>query len=248
MRTLSNGIQRYFIVFAALALPSLANSQAVTYDFTGVVTSTYGIYNVAGSTITGTYVFDTSVVSPESFGTVGDTTTQWEVHNSGGAAYGSPTPSSLVFGLTLAAGSVSYNSTTPSTSGIGDLIQGYNDAGFSAPNHLYLANVQYFSDSSYVQSYVNLSGGTGINAPFNSNGLPVLANAAYATGEVDSNANGTVNGMLLYNITSLTPAPTSAPEMDPASAASGLTLLLGGLMVLRGRRGRDALAEAVPTH
>jgi hypothetical protein len=29
----------------------------------------------------------------------------------------------------------------------------------------------------------------------------------------------------------------SAPEIDPASAASGLTLLLGSLLVLRGRRG-----------
>ena len=28
----------------------------------------------------------------------------------------------------------------------------------------------------------------------------------------------------------------SAPEITPASAASGLTLLLGGLAVLRGRR------------
>jgi len=31
-------------------------------------------------------------------------------------------------------------------------------------------------------------------------------------------------------------SPVSAPEIDPASAASGLTLLLGGLVVLRGRR------------
>jgi hypothetical protein len=31
-------------------------------------------------------------------------------------------------------------------------------------------------------------------------------------------------------------APTQAPEIDPTSAASGLTLLLGGLLVLRGRR------------
>ena len=30
--------------------------------------------------------------------------------------------------------------------------------------------------------------------------------------------------------------PTMAPEIDPGSAASGLTLLLGGLLVLRGRR------------
>ncbi len=34
------------------------------------------------------------------------------------------------------------------------------------------------------------------------------------------------------------PAVVKAPEMDPASAASGLTLLMGGLMVLRGRRAK----------
>jgi hypothetical protein len=32
-----------------------------------------------------------------------------------------------------------------------------------------------------------------------------------------------------------------APEIDPASAASGLTLLYGGLAVLRGRRGKSML-------
>jgi hypothetical protein len=30
--------------------------------------------------------------------------------------------------------------------------------------------------------------------------------------------------------------PVKAPEIDPASAASGLTLLLSGLAVIRGRR------------
>jgi len=30
----------------------------------------------------------------------------------------------------------------------------------------------------------------------------------------------------------------SAPEIDPASALSGLTMLLGGLAVVRGRRGK----------
>jgi hypothetical protein len=30
----------------------------------------------------------------------------------------------------------------------------------------------------------------------------------------------------------------AAPEIDPASAASGLTLLLGSVIVLRGRRAR----------
>jgi hypothetical protein len=32
------------------------------------------------------------------------------------------------------------------------------------------------------------------------------------------------------------PAPLKAPEIDPASAMAGLTMLAGGLAVLRGRR------------
>ena len=34
------------------------------------------------------------------------------------------------------------------------------------------------------------------------------------------------------------PSAVAAPEIDPASAASGLILLLGGIAVLRGRKGR----------
>ncbi len=30
--------------------------------------------------------------------------------------------------------------------------------------------------------------------------------------------------------------PTAAPEIDPSSAIAGLTLLIGGLAVIRGRR------------
>ncbi len=32
----------------------------------------------------------------------------------------------------------------------------------------------------------------------------------------------------------------AAPEIDPASAMGGLTLMVGGLLVLRGRRSKDA--------
>ena len=34
----------------------------------------------------------------------------------------------------------------------------------------------------------------------------------------------------------------TAPEIDPASAMGGLTLMVGGLLVLRGRRSKDAKA------
>jgi hypothetical protein len=42
-------------------------------------------------------------------------------------------------------------------------------------------------------------------------------------------------GTLTPELTTTIP-PMAAPEIDPASAASGLTLLLGGLLVLRGRK------------
>jgi hypothetical protein len=35
---------------------------------------------------------------------------------------------------------------------------------------------------------------------------------------------------------SSSPSPVAAPEIDPASAMAGLTMLAGGLAVLRGRR------------
>ena len=38
------------------------------------------------------------------------------------------------------------------------------------------------------------------------------------------------------NVINYSTVPTAAPEIDLTSAASGLTLLLGGLLVLRGRR------------
>ncbi len=34
-------------------------------------------------------------------------------------------------------------------------------------------------------------------------------------------------------------APVAAPEIDPASAASALTLLMGGLAVVRGRKTKN---------
>jgi hypothetical protein len=40
---------------------------------------------------------------------------------------------------------------------------------------------------------------------------------------------------MTYTVASVT-APTAAPEIDPVSATSALTLLFGGLAVLRGRK------------
>ena len=40
------------------------------------------------------------------------------------------------------------------------------------------------------------------------------------------------------------PKPVAAPEIDAASAVAGLTLMIGGLAVLRGRRSKISKAAA----
>jgi hypothetical protein len=92
--------------------------------------------------------------------------------------------------------------------------------------------LQDSSADTYIENYVQLSGAV---APWDSNGLPVFGNVTSQYNFLDDVVNSAHVGTLDYTITSLTPA-VAAPEIDPTSMASGLTLLLGGLVALRGRR------------
>lgn len=49
-------------------------------------------------------------------------------------------------------------------------------------------------------------------------------------------------GLIPYEVCTFNKSnrPVAAPEIDPASAIAGLTLMAGGLAVLRGRRNRNA--------
>lgn len=49
-------------------------------------------------------------------------------------------------------------------------------------------------------------------------------------------------GVIPYEVCTNTPPPkpVAAPEIDAASAVAGLTLMIGGLAVLRGRRSKIA--------
>jgi hypothetical protein len=54
-------------------------------------------------------------------------------------------------------------------------------------------------------------------------------------------------GIFPYEVCTTTPPPRSpvaAPEIDAASAVAGLTLMIGGLAVLRGRRSKIGTAKA----
>jgi LPXTG-motif cell wall-anchored protein len=63
--------------------------------------------------------------------------------------------------------------------------------------------------------------------------LMTMAGVASAAGSSDRCSN-----WVLFNFCfpSRSPSPVKAPEIDPASAMAGLTMLAGGLAVLRGRR------------
>jgi hypothetical protein len=54
-------------------------------------------------------------------------------------------------------------------------------------------------------------------------------------------------GIFPYEVCTSTPpprGPVAAPEIDAASAVAGLTLMIGGLAVLRGRRSKIGVAKA----
>jgi hypothetical protein len=53
-------------------------------------------------------------------------------------------------------------------------------------------------------------------------------------------------GIFEYEVCTKTPPPNPvrAPEIDAASAVAGLSLMIGGLAVLRGRRGKITIAKA----
>lgn len=81
---------------------------------------------------------------------------------------------------------------------------------------------------------VNGYTGFEINNPhgaYSADGLPILTGATYAQGVFIERCNQTSYDVI-YNITSL----TRAPELDAASAAGGLTLLLSLFAMAMGAR------------
>jgi hypothetical protein len=214
MRNLLNG----FLAAAMIAVPLTANAQAVTYEFTGAVTSVFGSdYESVpiGTPVSGTYTFDPAAADPTiSRGSIGSYSSIWFVQNEGGPAVNKPFPSTLVFSQTVIGPGISYETPaiggTASSSGFG----GQNQTDSNLPPDSFSAEEHHdFAPYQYSDSYLNLGGST---APYAANGLPVLSLANdYASGEfVIDDTDG-----LTYNITSLTPVPLPADAL----------LMLGGL-------------------
>ena len=194
------------VAAALMAGPLAANASAVTYDFTGVVTSATGAYASAGATVSGTYTFDIGAGIPSQSSFPVSYTSYW-YSQAGGGQYGGggAVPSALVFSSVLTSGGISYSSTLPSSFGSVSDVYDYNENSYTGED------AEYTSIGAYVYSNLQLYGGYGPPAaPFDANGLPIVANATSGkTGELSTNVGQ--GGQLDYTITSLTVAPVPLP-------------------------------------
>ena len=101
--------------------------------------------------------------------------------------------------------------------------------GFSALNTTLQTDMIYLSSSSGINS----PGATEFNGNYN---FWIYENFAGGQGLWTDDTVFSVSGLGPFTGSGDALAVRETPEIDPASAASGLTLLLGGLAVLRGRR------------
>jgi hypothetical protein len=209
------------------AAPMAANAQAVTFDFSGTVTSGTNVpSDLTGMTITGSYTIDLANGNPYAGSGSVNNFAPWvyAVSNSAdgnplGSAYVEPGP---VFASSANVGSFGFVSLASplflNASEVTGSDQGTSYFAFetASPNSV-------FSSSSSFQI-------TG-NPAYSAAGTPLFGQGSTGTGDFVVSVDG-VQSVIDYNIKSI----TAAPEMDPASVTSALTLLFGGLAVLHGRR------------
>jgi hypothetical protein len=214
-----------FFAFA-LSLSGEAFSSSVTYDFSGIVTSydAFGGVSVPiGSSISGTYTFNLPV------GTHGSAS--FSVGAQGGPSYGTPLPTSSVFVTSAQVGSLfAYTSATPSPSDSGNMFAGFQSS-VSGAGTGFRAGEQW-------RAAPDTTGGSSLSitnphGAYSAAGLPIFAGATSATGGI-SEFIASQPTELGYTITSMKQA-TAAPEIDRSSAISVLTLVAGGLAVMRAR-------------
>jgi hypothetical protein len=224
-----------FLVAAALTASGAVGAQQVTYDFTGTVTSSGFGSIAAGTTVTGTYTFNLGNADPGLSDNLINESTPWNREVAGGGLFSSLDTSAQTGSVFSSRVTVGTSSTTTfADSGLSAI--GNTSDVLGGPQYFSAAVTDYTSASAYTNSSLSLLDSS--KAPFGLTGLPVFGVNTSGTGEfelVSKSGSGSYTARQLdYSITSL--SPVAAPEISPVSAASSLTLLLGGLAVLRGRR------------
>jgi hypothetical protein len=194
-----NTIAKLLAALALLAGPVIASAaDAVTYNFTGVVTS--GSFEPIGTAVTGTFTFiynSADIIT----GTVGSSSS-WEIQASG------PFLPRVFSSVILVNGQVLYESAPLTFASSASIASGGGTTFYSAE----------LARSYPESSYLYIAGGS----PYNAAGYPVLSMGAIANGgyyagwnsdsPIDfANPGNLTNGVfyLEYTVTSLTLTPAS---------------------------------------
>jgi hypothetical protein len=247
-----NRITQCAIALTLLLGSMMTNAQSVTFDFTGrVADATYPDPSTAviipdGTLVTGSFTFTydplmsgTGSVS----GTIGSSSPQGWLATMPGVGPGydlfSDTVQVVGFSTSYSTGNTGVGSSQisgGSTTGLPTNPCG-GFSGFPQPSGSLNGCEMSGSGSVGTDSWIILAPKTG-TVDFLSNGLPNVSNIQFGSGEFVYYTHGPTSDIFAgasgvqYEITSI----TRAPEIDSNSAASGLTLLLGILVVLSGRR------------
>src|ERR1700722_5448757 len=226
-------VSHALLLTAVLAAVPMAAAQAETFDFSGIVTSSSNAPSVLdGMTITGTYTIDLANGNPYSGSGSVNYIAPWTYAvspspdgNPLGSAYVEPGP---VFASTAKVGTFSYASVASPLFPNGSSVTGAEQGGSYFAFETATPKSSFTSSSSF-----EIAG----NPAYSPKGLPLFGQGSTGMGDVIIDVGG-VQSVIDYNIKSI----TAAPEMDPASVAGALTLLFGGLAVLRGGRRESKLA------
>jgi hypothetical protein len=243
---------------AALALllgSAGAGAQSVTFDFTGrVADATYPTASASlipdGNLVTGSFTFtydplmtnnpnNTSVT-----GTIGASSPAGWLAESAGFGPGTMLFSSTVqvvgFPASYSTGDAGVSSSLIRGGSTTDMLNscGFPTDGASQESGGVVGCEMSGSGLVGSDSWVSLLPSTFGLVAFSSDGLPIASDIRGGSGEFVYYTNGPSSifasgaSGVQYEITSV----MLAPEIDPTSMVSGLTLLLGGLLVLCGRR------------
>jgi hypothetical protein len=250
-----NTTTKLAVAFALLLGSAVASAQSVTFDFTGrVADATYATANPVGipdgNLVTGSFTFTYDPLTTNNpnntsvTGTIGASSPAGWLAESAGFG-----PGTMLFSSTVQVVGFSESYTTGDTGVSSSLIRGgsttgmLNSCGFPTDGASQSSGGVVgceMSGSGLVgtDSWVSLIPTTDGSVAFSSDGLPIASDIRGGAGEFVYYTNGPTSifasgaSGVQYEITSV----MLAPEIDATSAVSALTLLMGGLLVLRGRR------------
>jgi hypothetical protein len=237
-------ITRWVIASTLLSAAAAVDAQTVTYDFTATVTSSGGLFSSVsdGTLISGSFTVDLADATSGAIADLGSLTAKGSGISAGGTSLGTVAPNGLVFSSIVQTGTVPFSSGSPAAYYTKSYVK-TNPSNAKGTETFKGLEITETSPGIYSESFVTLKS----DDAFSSGGLPALTTGAGAhdTGAFEEEFLG-FSSEVKYKITALSVAPpVSAPEVDTAYAASAVTLVFGGLLVINGRRRRGAAQRSI---